>query len=75
MNGEVRFELLFLSTLASVPALLGVGTGEHIRPYLDDHLFRKIVLFIIMAIGAKILFDVAVSDDLASDFPVSPFAE
>lgn len=58
LNGAMTLELFALSVLASVPALIGVIVGESIRQYLDDQVFRKIVLYMIMAIGVKILIDV-----------------
>ncbi len=58
LNGAMTLQLFVLSLLASVPALSGVIVGESIRQYLDDQAFRKIVLYMIMAIGVKILIDI-----------------
>ncbi len=58
LNGAMTLQLFILSLLASVPALFGVIVGESIRQYLDDQVFRKIVLYMIMTIGVKILIDI-----------------
>lgn len=59
LNGTMTIELFFLSTLVSIPALLGVFFGEKVRRCLNDQLFRKITLYLIFFIGVKILADVS----------------
>lgn len=57
LNGAMTFDLFLLSTFGAVPALLGVVVGEHIRQLINEQLFRSIALYLIMAIGMKLIMD------------------
>ena len=53
--GVVQPELLMLSLLAVVPALLGVQAGTWYRSRIDDRRFRGLVVLVLMAIGAALV--------------------
>jgi len=54
-NGNLTCQLLLLSIVATIPGLVGTFTGEVFRNHVNTHVFRKILLIVIFAIGIKIL--------------------
>lgn len=55
LNDILTLELLILSAMAAAPAMIGTLIGEHVRRHVSQGLFRKLVLFLIFAIGIKTL--------------------
>lgn len=59
LNGTMTNQLFLISCLASVPALIGVFVGEKIRHRINEVTFRRFVLYLILAIGTKIILSAA----------------
>jgi uncharacterized protein len=49
--GMMSLEMLMLSVLAVIPALMGVQTGVRYRQGIDDRQFRKLAILVLTAIG------------------------
>lgn|GEM_PF-147986 len=54
-NGNLTNQLLLLSVIATIPGLVGTLTGEVFRNKINTVVFRKIVLWVVLFIGIKIL--------------------
>ena len=55
LNGNLQPDTFILSAMAAVPAMLGIFIGEQLRNRLSGDVFRKMILFLILAIGLKTL--------------------
>ena len=54
-NGVLAGEMMWLSAAACVPVMLGILIGERIRKYINEDLFRKILLFAIFFVGLNMI--------------------
>lgn len=54
-NGILAGDRLWLSVTACIPAMLGIVLGERIRTKIDEEMFRKILLFALVAIGLNMI--------------------
>ncbi len=53
--GIMTVELLALSVVGAIPALMGVAAGSHLRPYLSPQAFRFVTLGLLGIIGAALV--------------------
>ncbi|MCG8650750.1 MAG: TSUP family transporter, partial [Pirellulales bacterium] len=54
-NALLTVDLGTLSTLAVVPALLGMVLGQHIRRRLSESVFRRVFFLSLLVLGAYII--------------------
>ncbi|MBO6521757.1 MAG: sulfite exporter TauE/SafE family protein [Rhodospirillales bacterium] len=54
-NGILADDMLWLSAAACIPAMAGIMIGERIRRYINEALFRKVLLIIIFVGGLNMI--------------------
>ncbi len=54
-NGVLAGEMLWLSAAACVPAMAGILIGERIRRFINEALFRKMLLVTIFIVGLNMI--------------------
>lgn len=54
-NGVLAGDMLWLSVSACIPAMAGIMIGERVRRYINEALFRKILLTIIFVGGLNMI--------------------
>lgn len=55
LNGILDGDRLWLSCAACVPAMIGILIGERLRRFIDETLFRRILLFALFLIGLNMI--------------------
>lgn len=54
-NGVLAGDMMWLSAAACVPAMTGILIGERLRRFINEALFRKLLLFVIFIVGLNMI--------------------